>query len=873
VAQPINQKRSAQSSTPFDRVPPHNLEAEQSVLGAMLLSSDAIPLVTEILESDHFYRDIHRQVYDAIVGLYSHGEAVDPITVAEQLKNSDALERAGGKAYIHTLVNVVPTAANARYYAEIVEKDAALRGLIRASTEIVGLGYEAPEDVEAVIDRAETLIFSVAQKRVSEKFVPIKELLAKSFEDLSRMYDTGGHVAGIGTGYPDLDRILTGLHKGDLIILAARPTMGKTALALNIAQNVAAEKVPVAIFSLEMAGEQLVQRMICSEARIDSQKLRTGHLGGDDWNKLSRAMGRLDSPIFIDDTPSIGIMEVRAKARRLFAHHDVGLIIVDYLQLMQPGRRTDNRQQEIAEISRGLKILAKELGIPVIAISQLSRAIEQRGDKKPMLSDLRECVTGDTLVTLTDGRRVPIEDLVGKSAGVWAVSEEGRICPAWSDRIWPVGSRPVRRITLASGRSIEATNEHRLLGAKGWVHVGDLTVGDRLAIAREIPAPAEPIEWPDERVALLGQLIGDGSYVSHQPLRFTTASEDNSRLVADAARSQFGAKVSRYEGRGAWHQLLISGNGNRWHPAGVNRWLRELGIYNQRSAEKRVPPDCFRLSNRQVALLLKHLWATDGSVWLRPAGDNGSPRVYFSTCSPGLARDVAALLLRLGIVARVRGVGGSQRCHTVDIHGAESLRRFVDVVGGFGPREAPVARLTALLNSARPTTNVDTLPQEVFGAVKAAMSEQWISQRAMTTMRGTSYGGTSHFRFSPSRGLIAEYAELLNDGTLQAWASSDLFWDRVVSTEDAGIKHVYDLTVPGPSCWLADGIVSHNSGAIEQDADVVIFLHRDIYASEEDIEDKLIADVIIAKHRNGPTGKIQLRFFDTFTKFVPLAKG
>lgn len=390
MAQRVSRTRSNETPVVFDRVPPHNVEAEQSVLGAMLLSADAIPVVTEVLRSSDFYTQVHSQIFDAIVSLYSHGEAVDPITVADQLKGSDTLERAGGKAYIHTLVNVVPTAANARYYAEIVEKDAALRGLIRASTEIATLGYEAPEDVEAVIDHAENLIFSVAQKRVSEKFIPIKDLLTTSFEQLSHLYDTKGHVAGISSGFPDLDDILTGFHGGDLVILAARPTMGKTALALNIAQNVSGTKTPVAIFSLEMSSEQLVQRMICSEARIDSRKLRTGHLGGDDWDKLSRAIGRLDGPIFIDDTPSIGIMEVRAKARRLFSRQSVGLIIVDYLQLMQPGRRIENRQQEIAEISRGLKILAKELNIPVMAISQLSRAIEQRGDKRPILSDLRE---------------------------------------------------------------------------------------------------------------------------------------------------------------------------------------------------------------------------------------------------------------------------------------------------------------------------------------------------------------------------------------------------------------------------------------------------------------------------------------------------
>jgi len=356
----------------------------------MLLSADAIPVVMEALSASDFYRDVHRQIFEVVASLYSHGDPADPVTVAGQMAGSEALERAGGKAYIHTLVNVVPTAANAKHYAEIVEKLAALRGLIRASTEIATLGYEGPSDVEDVIDRAENLIFSVAQKRISEKFVPIQELLTSTFEELSRLYESGEHLTGVPTGYGDLDGILSGFHKGDLIILAARPSMGKTALALNIAQNVSATKTPVAIFSLEMSSEQLVQRLIASEARLDSKKLRSGMLAGDDWPKLSTAMGRLDCPLYIDDTPGIGIMEVRAKARRLFSHHNVGLIIVDYLQLMQPYKRSDNRQQEIAEISRGLKILAKELNVPVLALSQLSRAVEQRGDKIPKLSDLRE---------------------------------------------------------------------------------------------------------------------------------------------------------------------------------------------------------------------------------------------------------------------------------------------------------------------------------------------------------------------------------------------------------------------------------------------------------------------------------------------------
>ncbi|MHB8841231.1 MAG: replicative DNA helicase, partial [Candidatus Aquicultor sp.] len=281
--------------------------------------------------------------------------------------------------------------ANADFSPKIVEKDSTLRALIRVSTEIAALGYEGPSDVEAVIDRAENLIFQIAHKRMSEKFVHIKDLLTEGFEMVEKLYENKEQITGVTTGYVDMDKLLTGFHPGDLAIIAARPAMGKTALALNMATEIGKKEIPVAIFSLEMSRHQLAQRMMCSEARIDSHRLRTGHLRDEDWSKLSGAVGRLaEKPIYIDDTPSIGILEVRAKARRLFARHSAGVVIVDYLQLMQSYRRVENRQQEIAEISRGLKILAKELEVPVIALSQLSRAVEQRSDKKPQLSDLRE---------------------------------------------------------------------------------------------------------------------------------------------------------------------------------------------------------------------------------------------------------------------------------------------------------------------------------------------------------------------------------------------------------------------------------------------------------------------------------------------------
>jgi replicative DNA helicase len=649
-----------------------------------------------------------------------------------------------------------------------------------------------------------------------------------------------------------------------------------TAFTLNIAQHAAiSAKAPVAFFSLEMSKESLVQRVLCAEARVDASRLRRGRLMDDEYARLATAAGYLNTaPIYIDDTAGISVLEMRAKARRLKSDRpDLAMIIVDYLQLMVGKGKTENRQQEVSEISRGLKALAKELNVPVVALSQLSRAVESRPDKRPMMSDLRECVPGETLVVLSDGRRVPIRELVGTTPRVVAVSEQGELVHARSDLVWSVGRKPVLRVRLASGRTLRCTAQHRVLGGAGWVHAGELAPGDRVALARRLPEPLEPETWSEARLALLGHLVGDGSYLSGQPLRYTTASEENSRIVTESAESEFGVVVNRHAGRGNWHQLVISGNGNRWHPAGVNLWLRELGIFGQRSHQKRLPAGVFRLRDEQIAVLLRHLWATDGSIYARPAETRGSSAVYFSTCSPGLAGDVAALLLRLGIVARIREVPHTtaRPVYTVAVSGAADQRRFLDLVGGFGPRAEPAARLAEHLADVEPNTNVDTLPHEVFGRVKAAMAEQGISQRAMAAARATSYGGTAHFGFAPSRAVIAGYAELLDDDALRTQAANDLFWDRVVEVAPDGEEEVFDLTVPGPACWLADGIVSHNSGAIEQDADVIMFLYRpEYYFGPVDKEGNSLegrAELIIGKQRNGATGKIDLMFLKEFTRF------
>ncbi len=861
------------------KLPPHSLEAEQSVLGGLLLDNEAADRIGDALSAPDFYSEAHRLIYAHVIRLLADGKPADVVTVSESLASVQKLDYIGGLAYLGALVQNVPTAANIRHYAAIVRERSILRQLAATAGEIADAAYNPlGRSARDVLDEAETKVMHIAEQgaRGHQQFAELPKLLAEVVDRIELLYnrDDPSEVTGIPTGFNDLDRMTAGLQEGDLIVVAGRPSMGKTAMALNIGEHVALHaKMPVAVFSMEMGATQLAMRMIGSVGRLDQSKLRIGRLTSEDWEKLTVALGRLnDAPILVDETPALTAMEVRSRARRLLkTYGKLGLVIVDYLQLMQATATGENRATEISEISRSLKALAKELKVPVMALSQLNRSLEQRPNKRPVMSDLRECVTGETLVCLTDGRRIPIRDIVGTTPDVWSVDEAQKLTAARAELVWSKGVKPIFRISLASGRSLSATAEHRLLSHDGWSRVSELSPGSRLAVSRMLPEPKQPIEWPGHAVILLGHLVGDGSYASRQPLRYTSASDENSEAVRDAAIAM-GSTVKRAEGRGAWHQLLISGNGNRWHPAGVGAWLKSLGIAGQRSHQKHLPADVFRLDKRQIALLLRHLWATDGCISLRRAGAKGSPRVYFSTSSRALADDVAALLLRMDIVARLRETihNGGRPVYSVDVAGAENQLRFLNDVGAFGPRVAPADRLRAYLANVKSNTNVDTLPIEVFMQVKASMGIRGITQREMASLRGTSYGGAAHFAFAPSRATVASYALLLDDTMLARWAQPELYWDRIVAIEPAGEQEVFDLTVPGPSSWLADGIVSHNSGAIEQDADVILFIYRDeVY--NPDTQDKGVAEIIIGKQRNGPIGTVRLTFLGEYTRFENFA--
>lgn len=375
-----------------EKTPPQNIDAEQSVLGALLLQPESIYRVIEILNAQDFYRDGHRLIYETILRLNESGKQVDLITVTEELRRQGNLDKVGGAAYVASLSGFVPTAANIEHYARIVSEKAMLRQLIEVATRIAGMGYEGREDAERIIEEAERMIMELGGRKSSDIFSSIKDILLVIFERLEERAKKKGPVSGVPTEFVDLDRICSGLQPSDLIILAARPSMGKTTLGLNIAQQAALKhKIPVAVFSLEMSKEQLAQRMLCSEAMVDQHKLRTGSLDEEDWARLTEVAENLSSaPIYIDDTAGLSVREMRAKLKRLQGEKGLGLVVVDYLQLMRSTRRVENRQQEIADISRSLKGLAKELNVPVLALAQLSRAVEQRQDRRPVMSDLRE---------------------------------------------------------------------------------------------------------------------------------------------------------------------------------------------------------------------------------------------------------------------------------------------------------------------------------------------------------------------------------------------------------------------------------------------------------------------------------------------------
>jgi replicative DNA helicase len=1003
-----------------DRTPPQDNDAEQSVLGSMLLSKDAIADVVESIRGTDFYRPVHETIFDAMVDLYGRGEPVDPVTTAAELQRRGELGRIGGAPYLHTLSASVPIAANAGYYAEIVREKAILRRLVDAGTKIAQMEYAGEGEVDEVVDRAEAEVYAVTDKRTSEDYAPLSAIMESTLDEIEAISNREGEMFGVPTGFADLDELTNGFHGGQMVIVAARPAMGK-ALALDtplptptgwttmgevqvgdqlygadgrpttvvaatevmqgrpcyevsfsdgstivadaehqwatrvvgdggrrtvsttrqlasvtgqvrvvampdgsmvkIAEISPVPSVPVrcvqvsaedhlylagptgipthnstlaldfcrsasihhnltsVIFSLEMTRNEITMRLLSAEAKIPLNHMRNGNMNDEDWSKLARKMGEVSSaPLFIDDSPNMTMMEIRSKARRLKQRHDLRLIVIDYMQLMTSGKKVESRQLEVSEFSRQIKLLAKELEVPIVALSQLNRGPEQRSDKRPMLSDLREsgCLTADTRVMRADtNAEITIGELMESGARdipVWALDDRLKLVPRTMTHAFPSGVKDVYELTLASGRKIKATANHPFLTYDGWMPLGELVPGARIGAIRHVPAPLEEKPRKDHEVALLAHLIGDGSFVKRQPIRYASQDEACLATVQSAAWHLFGITAVRDEYAAArvttmrlpapYH--LTHGKRNP-----IAAWLDEMGLFGLLSHEKFIPDWVFSLPKEQVGLFVRNLWATDGSVTI---AKNGDGRIYYATTSRRLADDVARLLLRYNVFTRIKVAkkAGFRDSYHVHVYGSENQLRFVEDIGVHGARGTNAGRLAISLRAVRPNTNLDTVPKDVWSRVRKALVEQSMTQRQFAAAMQTQYCGTTMWKHAPSRERLRRVATVLGDADLEMLATNDVYWDTVRSIEHLGEQPVYDATVMGVHNFVAEGIATHNS--LEQDADMVILLNRDdVYEKESTRPGE--ADLIVAKHRNGPTRDVVVAFQGHYSRFVDMAHG
>ena len=861
----------------IERVPPHNLEAEMAVIGSVLVDREMMAIVNEVLAPSDFYSIRHETIFAALVKLYESGEPFDRITLVEELKRREKLDQIGGASYIGALMDTVPTAASAEFYAKIVREKSALRGLIHAGTQITQIGYEGEDDVDTAVDRSEQIVFEVGRRQQRGEFQPITKLLRGAFEQIDRLFHQRGQRTGVTSGFRDIDEYTAGFQPGSFVIIAARPSMGKTSMALSMALSAAREEdKPIAIFSLEMTNEEIVSRLLSAEARISAQNLRRGAIRDPEWERISDGMNALSQiPLYIDDSGSLSVTEVRSRCRRLKSAEGLAAVFIDYLQLLRPGMstRSQNRNDELTDICRTLKATAKDLEVPIIALAQLNRAVETRNDKHPVLSDLRDCLPGDALVMNADtGARIPLAAIVQHNLrfNVWAVDERLKMVKRPITDAWRVGMKSLYRVTLKSGRTIRCTDGHRFLMVSGWRTLRELSVGDMIAVPR---CYSEPCEVPEDMSAgkalLLGWLLGDGHLGGSAALTVATPAEAD--LAVELGASEFGLKpfVKReHDGTSAQRVVFTTG---RLCGAGKNpltSWLRSLGIWKDTGQRKHVPDVMFEQPPGVVAAFLRGLFHADGSL----SRTNGTTTVAvrLSTISGTLAAQVHHLLLRFGINALLRedrrNIGGyrtsTSAIFTILVTERTAVMSFMESIGFLREKHR---RAAEKLVSQRETASghFDRLPLDVNAHVNALRAAHGFSHARV---------GWREQGKMMSRTTCARVASQLVDERLERLAYSDLLWDPIVGIDEDSAEDAYDLTVADLHNFCVDDVLTHNSGALEQEADIVAFLYRDAYYNPESAADPDLTEFIIAKQRNGPIGMVKLRFLKEHTLFVPHAE-
>jgi replicative DNA helicase len=864
---------------------PFSQEAEDAVIGSVLVNPTLYFSIASFLNADDFYLVRNRYIWEAINRVAGRNENIDYVTVTEELKNIGRLSEVGGQSHLTYLVNNTPNSLHAEVYGRLVERAALRRRLMSAADEIKALAINEELSIEQVINDSESRLFDVTERQLTRELIPMREAISAYYDRIDYLMTNRTTSLGVPTGFKDLDKLLGGLQKSDLVIFAGRPGMGKTSFMLSAALNMARLGARIAIFSMEMGVEQIVQRLVSMEAGINNQNLRTGEITPQEWSRFVQVAGNLANfRIFIDDTPAMSPIQMRTKCRRVAREHGLDLVVVDYMQLMNAGGAYENnRVQEISFISRSMKEMARELNVPVLSAAQLSRAVEQRQDKRPQLSDLREsgCLAGETLVYLPDtGHSIPIRELVGKKDfRVLSLNTENwKLEPAVVSNAFCTGTKPVYRMTTQLGRTIRATANHKFLTMHGWKRLDELTTDDHIALPRTLQSPVEQT-MSNAELGLLGHLIGDGCTLPSHALQYTTREHDLAEMVCNLATQVFGSEVRpriHKEPGHTWYQVFLAPTRNLTHGVRnpVAKWLDEMGVYGLRSYEKYVPQVVFEQPAEAVATFLRHLWATDGCIGVRKTTHGYYPAVYYASSSERLARDVQSLLLRLRINARLKRVPqvnkGRDQYHVI-VTGAADLLLFTEQVKAVGEyKTAALNRIIEYLETHEPNPNRDIIPRHVWRLYAVpAMQREAMTSRVMQAELGNAYCGTGLYKQNISRERAIKLAQVVKSDEIFHLAQSDVYWDAIASIEPDGETEVYDLTVPAFSNFVANDEIVHNS--IEQDSDVVMFLYRDeVYNEATEFPNQ--ADIIVAKHRNGPTGTISLYFEKTLTKFMNAAE-
>jgi len=864
------------------RLAPHSPEAEEAVIGGVLTDPELFLGIASYLRPEDFHINRLALVWEAMMRVADRSEGLDVLTVSEEVRAMGKADQFDDKVrgYLVNLINRTPTSIHTEAYGRVVERLAIRRRLLTAADEIKTLAYDEQLPIEKITGEAESRLFRVTERNLRGDIVPMYQAIDSYFATIEHKMQHPDEPMGLPTGFRDLDELLSGLQRSDLLIFAGRPGMGKTSMLLSVALNAAKVGARILIFTMEMGNDQIVQRFVSMETGINTQKLRTGQLDAREYSRFVEATGRLGNlTIFIDDSAAITPIEMRTKCRRIAHEFGLDLVIVDYLQLMSAGAGFENnRVQEVSYISRNLKEIARELNVPVFTAAQLSRAVEQRQDKRPQLSDLREsgCLAGESLVYLPDtGAYVPIRDLEGKS-GFRVMSlnmDTWKLEPAEVSRAFCTGVKPVFKLTTQLGRTIRATGNHKFLTIDGWKRLDEVTLGECLALPRHLPSPPEQT-MSDAELALLGHLIGDGCTLPTHAIQYTTREEDIAQTVADLAAQVFGdrlrPRIYKEPGRN-WYQVFLAPTQHLTHGVRnpVRVWLETLNAFGLRSYEKRVPEKVFQQPDHAIAAFLRHLWATDGCIGFKPAQKAHYPTIYYASSSPELAADVQSLLLRFGINARLTRIPqngkGRDQFH-VTLSGQDDYARYIGCIGADGGRRNDNLRLISdYMNTHVANTNRDIVPRQIWRMYAVpAMQQNKMTSRQMQAELGNAYCGTGLYKQNVSRERAAKLAQVVKSEPIERLARSDVYWDTIVSIEPDGEADVFDLTVPGNSNFVSSNIITHNS--IEQDSDIVMFLYRDVvYNEATEFPNK--AEIIVAKHRNGPTGTIDLHFEKSLTKF------